>query len=119
MKILIAIAALTLVGCQKQDQPPVAKFVLTPATETCANVPMPSWPVEFDENHSQIQPEVRAVPGPEGLWNASEEQAFVPAQTPVYPDHCWEIGWVPHTKIKHAPDLPSVQEPVYRPGEEP
>lgn len=120
MKHMISMILLVLVGCGQQESPPeITKFAAATSTGTCADVAKPEWPVTFDENNFQIQPPVRAVPGRNNLWDASEERDFVPARNPVYPDHCWELGWVPHTKIRHAPDLPSVHEPVYRQGEGP
>jgi hypothetical protein len=78
---------------------------------TCDDVPKPEWPMVVNAEGFTVLPELRA--SDDGM--TTEEQGYVPAPYPA----CWVLGWVPYTGDWHAPDLGTVHEPVYRPGEEP
>lgn len=110
--LLVTVALAALVGCEPQQSspPPIAK--LAAIEPTCDSVPKPVWPAMYETDGAN-QPGIK----PTDDWMGTLEEGYVKG-TWIYPD-CWVKGWVPYTKIVRAPDLPSVHEPVYRPGEEP
>lgn len=107
--LLVVVALAAVVGC-KQDARPIAQFAAV--EPTCDTVAKPTWPDMYETNGAN-EPGIK----PTDDWMGTLEEGYVKS-TWIYPD-CWVKGWVPYTKIKRAPDLPSVHEPVYRPGEEP
>lgn len=83
-----------------------------PPPRVCGSVLQPPWPPLKDAEGRTILPPLMASEDGLTTW----ERGYVRDPVGV---NCWVLGWIPYTKIVRAPDLPSVHEPVYRPGEEP
>jgi hypothetical protein len=78
---------------------------------TCADVPMPEWPVQLTPEGFLIRPALKVEELPDGSWGPTQEEGYVPAPFP----ECWVLGWVPYTGAWHAPEPEGVHEPVCQP----
>ncbi len=116
MKSLAIFIAALSVGCAKQEEPKATESKATPlgfvhVDSACVgkikprnpkNSPLYQYQDPLDDSkwHFYVQ----------GYVQASEAEG------------CWKLGLIPldyRDSEQRAEDLPSVHEPVYRPGEEP